>query len=131
MIYYIHKITTYEREVNRMGTINYETGDIITLGLNMDFEIDEEYYNELVEDMGYTEEEAREVLYRLSESVGARLRKAGQKAGMVSVEIKYYNFETCSHQKQLLKATNSDQMICNAAIDLFRELWNGEPVRLL
>jgi hypothetical protein len=61
MIYYIHKITTYEREVNTMGTINYETGDIITLGLQMDFDIDEEYYNELVEDMGYTEEEAREV----------------------------------------------------------------------
>lgn len=78
-----------------------------------------------------TEEEAKEILYKLSDSVGGRLRKAGQKAGMVSVEIKYFNFETCSHQKQLLKATNSNQMICNAAIDLFRELWNGEPVRLL
>ena len=78
-----------------------------------------------------TEEEAREVLYKLAESVGARLRNAGQKAGMVSVEIKYFNFETCSHQKQLPKATNSDQMICNSATELFRELWNGEPVRLL
>ena len=78
-----------------------------------------------------TESEAKSVLYLLAESVGTRLRKAGQKAGMVSVEIKYYNFETCSHQKQLFKATNSDQMIYNAAIELFRELWNGEPVRLL
>lgn len=78
-----------------------------------------------------TEEEVREVLYQLSESVGARLRKSGQKAGMVSVEIKYHNFETCSHQKQLMKATNSDQIIWNAAIDLFRELWKKEPVRLL
>ena len=78
-----------------------------------------------------TEAEAKEVLYKLAESVGARLRKAGQKAGMVSVEIKYFNFDTCSHQKQLLKATNSDQMIWDAAIELFRELWNGEPVRLL
>lgn len=78
-----------------------------------------------------TEEEAKVVLFKLAESVGVRLRKAGQKAGMVSVEIKYFNFETCSHQKQLLKATNSDQMICNTAIELFGELWNGEPVRLL
>ena len=50
---------------------------------------------------------------------------------MVSVEIKYYNFENCSHQKQLPKATNSNQIIYNAAIELFRELWNKEPVRLL
>ena len=78
-----------------------------------------------------TEEEAKEVLFKLAESVGGRLRKARQKAGMVSVEIKYFNFETCSHQKQLLRATNSDQMIWNTAIGLFRELWNGEPVRLL
>lgn len=78
-----------------------------------------------------TEAEARDVLLKLAESVGGRLRKAGQKAGMVSVEIKYYNFETCSHQKQLHKATHSDQVIYNTAVELFRELWNGEPVRLL
>lgn len=78
-----------------------------------------------------TEEEAKKVLLRLAESVGGRLRKAGQKAGMVSVEIKYYNFESCSHQKQLLQTTNSDQVIYDTAMDLFRELWNKEPIRLL
>ena len=36
-----------------------------------------------------TEEEAKEILLRLAESVGGRLRKAGQKAKMLSVEIKY------------------------------------------
>ena len=40
-----------------------------------------------------------------------RLRKAGQRAGMLSVEIKYYNFESCSHQKQLFQDTNSDRVI--------------------
>ena len=78
-----------------------------------------------------TEEEASNVLYRLAESVGARLRKAGQRAGMLSVEIKYYNFETCSHQKQLFQDTNSDRVIHSTAMELFRELWNGEPIRLL
>ena len=78
-----------------------------------------------------TEEEASRVLFRLAESVGARLRKAGQRAGMLSVEIKYYNFESCSHQKQLFQDTNSDRVIHNAAMELFRELWNGEPIRLL
>ncbi len=78
-----------------------------------------------------TEEEAKEVLLRLAQSVGSRLRKAHQKASMVSVEIKYYNFESCSHQKQIKSATNSDQIIYEEAIELFRELWNKEPVRLL
>ena len=78
-----------------------------------------------------TESEAREVLFKLAESVGGRLRKAGQKAGMVSVEIKYYNFESCSHQRQLQIPTNSNQVIHNTAVEFFKELWNKEPVRLL
>lgn len=53
------------------------------------------------------------------------------KAGMVSVEIKYHNFEVNSHQKQLERQTNSDQAIYQAAVSLFRELWNKEPIRLL
>ncbi len=77
------------------------------------------------------EEAAREVLLELAQSVGRRLRAAGQKAGMVSVEIKYYNFETCSHQKQLKKPTCGDQAIYDAAAGLFAELWNKDPIRLL
>lgn len=78
-----------------------------------------------------TEEEAKKVLLWLAQSVGGRLRKAGQRAGMLSVEIKYYNFETSSHQRQLVRATNSDTVIYDTAVTLFRELWNKEPVRLL
>lgn len=78
-----------------------------------------------------TEERAREVLLMLAESVGARLRKEGQKANMVSVEIKYSTFQSFSHQKQLTRATNADQMIYQQACELFRELWNGEAIRLL
>lgn len=77
------------------------------------------------------EREAREVLLWLAQTVGGRLRKEGQKAGMVSVEIKYHTFQTVSHQKQLVQATYADQVICETACTLFRELWNGEPVRLL
>lgn len=78
-----------------------------------------------------TEEEALAVLRQLAASVGNRLRKAGQKAGNLCVEIKYYNFESCSHQKQLPKASNSDKIIYNSATELFRELWNKDPIRLL
>ena len=78
-----------------------------------------------------TEEEAKKVLLMLSESVAGRLRKEKQRAGMVSVEVKYHTFQTVSHQKQLEEASNADQVIYQAACELFLELWNGEPVRLL
>ncbi len=78
-----------------------------------------------------TEEEAREVLLMLAETVGGRLRKEGQKAKMVSVEIKYHTFQSVSHQRQLMRGTDTDQVIYKNACELFRELWNGEPIRLL
>ena len=78
-----------------------------------------------------TEEEAGEVLLSLAESVGLRLREAGQKAYMISVEIKYHTFETSSHQKQLTNPTNSSNIIFQASAELFRELWTKEPIRLL
>ena len=52
-------------------------------------------------------------------------------AGMISVEIKYHDFTSCSHQKRLSESTNSDRQIYQAAVGLFRELWNQEPIRLL
>lgn len=78
-----------------------------------------------------TEKEARKVLLRLAESVGGRLRKAGQKAGMVSVEIKYSDFTAASHQKQIEKSSNADTVIYETACDLFEELWDKAPIRLL
>ncbi|WP_461810026.1 Y-family DNA polymerase [Faecalimonas sp.] len=78
-----------------------------------------------------TKEEAKEVLLWLAESVGKRLRKAGQKAQMISVEIKYYTFQTVSHQKQMGKAVYEDKILHENASELFEELWNGEPIRLL
>ena len=76
-------------------------------------------------------EEAEAVFRELAASVGNRLKKAGQKAGMVSMEIKYYDFRTISHQKQLEKPSNDPKVLYNAACALFLEVWTGEPVRLL
>ena len=50
---------------------------------------------------------------------------------MVSVEIKYSTFQSISHQKQLVRGTNTDQVIYENACELFHESWNGEPIRLL
>lgn len=78
-----------------------------------------------------TYEEVKNVFAGLAESVGRRLRKAGQKANMVSMEIKYHDFQTMSHQTQLPKPTHDDQVLYDTACHLFREAWSGEPVRLL
>ncbi len=78
-----------------------------------------------------TYEEVREVFAGLAESVGRRLRKAGQKANMVSMEIKYHDFQSMSHQTQLPKPTSDEQVLLDTACRLFQEAWTGEPVRLL
>ena len=78
-----------------------------------------------------TMERAKRVLRQLSESVSARLRKSGQKAGMISVEIKYHTFQSVSHQHQLIKCANTNDILFKAACKLYEELWNGEPVRLI
>ncbi len=76
-------------------------------------------------------EEACLSLLSLSDSVSVRLRKSGQLAGMISVEIKYSSFQTVSHQMMLPSPTNTSQLIYQAVCRLFDELWNGSPIRLL
>lgn len=78
-----------------------------------------------------TEDGAKAVLLMLAETVGGRLRKERQKANMLSLEIKYSTFQSVSHQRQMARATNADQSLYENACELFHELWNGEPVRLL
>ena len=76
-------------------------------------------------------EEVHRILMQLSESVGHRLRKENQLAGMVSCEIKYNTFQSVSHQTTLPAPTDSTTLIYETACHLFEELWNGTPIRLL
>lgn len=78
-----------------------------------------------------TYEEVQPVFRELAESVGRRLQNAGQKAKMVSMEVKYHDFQTMSHQCQLSKPTNDAKILYETACQLFEEAWSGEPVRLL
>ena len=78
-----------------------------------------------------TYEEVQKVFKSLAQSVGGRLKKAGQKASMVSMEIKYYDFRKISHQKQLMRPTSDQNVLYESACELFEEVWTGEPVRLL
>ncbi len=78
-----------------------------------------------------TSGEAHTVLLSLAESVAARLRAHNQKALMESLEIKYADFRTASHQTMLPAPVDSDRAIYETACRLFDESWSHEPVRLL
>lgn len=78
-----------------------------------------------------SDEDAFKILMQLAESVGSRLRKENQLAGMISCEIKYNTFQSVSHQTTLFSPTNSTTLIYETACRLFNELWNGTPIRLL
>lgn len=76
-------------------------------------------------------EKAKKVLLSLAESVSGRLRKHEFLAGNATVEIKYADFSKCSHQAPFLTPTNSTAKIHELSCQLFDELWNGSPIRLL
>ncbi len=78
-----------------------------------------------------TTQEARKILLSLCNQVATRLKKGGQLAGMVSTELKYATFTKVSHQKQLPAATCDGKELYTTACQLFDELWNGEPIRLI
>lgn len=75
--------------------------------------------------------EAKKVLLALSDKVALRLRKSGQKAGLLCVEIKYSDFTKVSHQMVLEKHVSSCEGIYEAAVELYSKLWNRNPVRLI
>jgi len=79
----------------------------------------------------YTASDAKKELLRLAESVGRRLRSSRQLAGLVCTEIKYNTFQSVSHQALLDTPTASTDVIYKKACELFDELWDGTPVRLL
>lgn len=74
---------------------------------------------------------AKLFLLTLSETVTARLRKDNVKIETVSVTIKDNNLKSVSHQKILEAPTNITNEIYSIACELFNELWDNTPIRLL
>lgn len=76
-------------------------------------------------------EEAARILRELSETVARRLRKDLIYARTIEVEIKDYQFHKRSHQKVLDYSTNTTDDLYQISCLLFKELWDGTPIRLL
>lgn len=75
--------------------------------------------------------DAYHTIMRLCESVCARMRKEEVQALVLSVELKDSNFVVKRHQRTLLSPTNVTDECFKTACDLFDELWDGSPIRLI
>ena len=76
-------------------------------------------------------DELEATLVELVEKVAYRLRKEDMLAAVVNVQLKNNNFKNYSHQKKLLSKTDSTNDILKVAKELLRELFVGEPIRLI
>lgn len=76
-------------------------------------------------------EEMRPVLLSLSEAVSKRLRENRCYAGTITLEIKYADFHSRSHQMALASPDSTTSVVYEAALSLLEELWDKTPVRLL
>ena len=78
-----------------------------------------------------TAQEAYPILHQLSCKVGQRLKKSGQSANNLCVEIKYSTFDKYTRQMPLAGPTQDGKVLYRSACQLFDALWNGNPIRLL
>lgn len=76
-------------------------------------------------------DEADKVLKALCSRVSGRLERAGYQSGNICVEIKYSDFTKVSRQQMMPSLVSSADIIFRESSSIFRELWNGSPVRLI
>lgn len=80
----------------------------------------------------HNDEDVRILTFALAESVAARLRKIGLKAGGISISIKDSKFRTHSKQCTINIPSDDGRNIARTAFGLYKELydWNeGIPIR--
>ena len=76
-------------------------------------------------------EELNTLLVALAEQVSYRLRKHGLYASTVAVNLKTSSFETYSHQAKLPYETSSTKEIIKASKKVLKDMYKGEPIRLI
>ena len=76
-------------------------------------------------------EELEKIIIAIADNVSLALRKEGKYASVVAVMLKDNFFKTTSHQKKLKNATDLTLEIRKTALELFREMYNGEAIRLV
>lgn len=75
--------------------------------------------------------EAKSVLRRLTDQVCQRIRQDDVRVETVTVQIRFNDLTRASHQRALPAATNITKEIFDTVCQLFDEMWDGTPIRLL
>ena len=76
-------------------------------------------------------EKIEEVLLALTEQTTYRLRKHNLLTSTIGVQIRTNEFKNFSHQKTLLTPTDSTKIIYETAKEVLKELYKGQPIRLI
>lgn len=74
-------------------------------------------------------DEARDLIYYLSEKVSARMRKANVRGSSISVCMRDNNLMSIVRQRQLEMPTYSSTEIAECALAVFADNWDGTPMR--
>lgn len=74
---------------------------------------------------------AKQVLLSLTETVCARMRADGMKAGCAGFSVTDCDFRRFSHQELLISATDTTEELYRAVCRLFETKWDGAPIRQL
>ena len=75
--------------------------------------------------------EAKSVLRRLTDQVCQRIRQDDVRVETVTVQIRFNDLTRASHQCALPAATKITKEIFDTVCQLFDEMWDGTPIRLL
>lgn len=75
--------------------------------------------------------DARDLIFYLSEKVAARMRKQGVRGSLVSVGMRDCALFSIVRQRPLPVPTFSSDEIAEAALQVFSDNWNGDPMRTI
>ncbi len=78
-----------------------------------------------------TLDDARDLIFYLSEKVAARMRKNNVRGSLVSVGMRDSRLFSIVRQRNLEVPTYSSDEIAECALKLYSENWNGDPMRTL
>ena len=78
-----------------------------------------------------TLEELQKILMKMVDNVSIALRKKGQYTSVIGVTLKDNFFKTTSHQRKLKNATDITLEIRKIALELLKEMYHGDAIRLI
>ena len=76
-------------------------------------------------------DEIYKALLPLTEQVCFLLRKKGKYAKVICIQLKDKYFNSYSHQKQVINATNNTDYVYRIAKNIVKEMYNDEEIRLV